>query len=169
MRSMPSLRKVAFPGTALLLALVLAVSQVARSQAPIGVYAKTTAVANPSVLKAGGHGAVLVTVTIAPGFHINSVKPADPNLIPTKLAMSKLPGFSFGQVSYPPNKTVKESYSPKPMLVYTGKTVIRVPVTATSAKPGHYTLTGSLSFQGCNHSACFPPMTSQIRAAVTVK
>lgn len=143
---------------------------VAWAQAPGGRYATVLALAKPAAVRPGGHTVVAVTITVAPGFHINSVKPADSYLIPTRLQMSKATGFVYGPIGYPANKTVKESYSPKPMLVYMGTAVIKVPVTAArTLKPGRYTLIGAVTYQGCNHSSCFPPMTAPISVPVTVK
>jgi DsbC/DsbD-like thiol-disulfide interchange protein len=150
--------------------MIAAVVHTVQAQAPGGIaYAKVSAVAQPSSLKPGSRGAVLVTIDVEPGFHINSVKPADPYMIPTKLSIKPLAGFTVGSTIYPPNKTVKESYSPKPLLVYEGKAVIKVPIKAASGlKPGHYMFNGMLTYQGCNHTACFPPKTPAIHVPVTV-
>jgi len=146
------------------------VAHTARAQAPGAGYAKVSAAVQPSTLTPGGHGAVLVTIDIVPGFHINSVKPADPYMIATKLNIKPIAGFTVGHAIYPPNKTVKESYSPKPLLVYQGRAVIKVPITvASTLKPGQYTLNCALIYQGCNHTACYPPQNPKIRVPVTVK
>ena len=163
------LSRVYICGIVFLLAAVLVVAQGAGAQAPGRSYAKVSAAAQPSALKPGGHGAVLVTIDIAPGFHINSVKPADPYMIATKLTIKPAAGITIGSVVYPPNKTVTEPYSPKPLLVYQGKAVIKVPVSvASSLKPGHYTLSGTITYQGCNHKACYPPQNLKIHVPVTV-
>lgn len=147
-----------------------AVACSAYAQAPGGNYASVTASAKPASIKPSGHTVLAVAIDVAPGFHINAVKPADPYLIPTRLQMGKTTGFVVGPAAYPAEKTVRESYSPKPMLVYTGLSVIHVPVTASPGiKPGRYTLKGTVTFQGCNHSACFPPKTEPISVPITVK
>jgi len=155
---------------AVMLCLLASLPLAASAQAPGNIsYAKATAVARPGGVKPGGRTTVVVTIDVTPGFHINSVKPADPNLIPTHFTMSASPGFSFGKTLYPPNKTVKESYSPKPMLVYMGKVTIRVPVTvARTVRPGHYKLSDQLSYQGCNATACYPPHVEALPVTITV-
>ncbi|HEX5324610.1 MAG TPA: protein-disulfide reductase DsbD domain-containing protein [Capsulimonadaceae bacterium] len=133
-------------------------------------YAKVSVAAQPSTLKPGRSGAIIITINVAKDFHINSAKPADPNLIPTKLEMKQVAGFRFGTVAYPRPRSVRESYSPQPLSVYEGNAVIRVPVTASpSLKPGRYILNGVLTYQGCNHAACYPPQNPTIRVPITVK
>ena len=121
-------------------------------------YAAVTAAASPATVKPGGKTSVVVTIAVNPGFHINAAKPADENLIPTKLTLTVPAGFRAGATAYPKSQIMKApALSDKPLLVYMGKAQICVPVTAVSAKPGHYTLTGMLQYQGCNANACFPP------------
>ena len=153
-----------------LIALLLLAAVSVSAQAPGGKYVAVRASARPSTMHPGGHSTLLIVVDIAQDFHINSVKPADPDMIPTSLKLSKLPGFTYGAIAYPPDKTVKESYSTTPMLVYTGQAVIRVPVMLSQhLRPGSYALTGTLTCQGCNHTACFPPKTERILAPIVVK
>ena len=159
----------AFPGIGLIAVTALPVP--ASAQAPGTIqYATTSAAVRPAIVKRGGHTSVVVTIKIAPQFHINSVKPADADLIPTKLAINSAAGFKVGSPVYPPNKTVRESYSPKPMLVYQGTATIRVPITVeSSAAPGKHVLSGALSYQGCNQSACYPPKSVPVNVTVTVR
>lgn len=165
---MPTIRRLA--GLFVLIALLSPIGSTAHAQAPGGKYAAVRASVRPGTMTPGGHTTLLVVVDIASGFHINSVKPADSFLIATRLQPAKLPGFTYGAIAYPPDKTVHETYSPKPMLVYTGQAVIRVPVMLSQhLRPGRYTLTATLTYQGCNHNACFPPKTDAISAPIIVK
>jgi hypothetical protein len=118
----------------------------------------------------GGKGVLMVTLAVKPQYHVNANKPNDPAYIPTVFTPQPVPGIVFGPVHYPLAKLVKVSYSPKPLLVYTGKAVITVPFTvAKAAKPGPKMLTGSVAFQGCDAKSCYPPATALVKAALTVK
>ena len=118
----------------------------------------------------GGKGVLTVTLAVKPQYHINANHPNDPAYIPTVFTPKAVPGIVFGAVHYPVPKLVKVSYSPKPLLVYTGQATMTVPFTvAKSAGPGTKTLTGSVSFQGCDAKSCYPPATASVQAAVTVK
>lgn len=132
--------------------------------------ATVTATSKPASVAPGGKGVLLVTVNVGPQYHINANKPNDPAYIATEFTGQSGHGITFGPVHYPAAKAVKVSYSPKPLLVYTGRTVITIPFTVgKNAKPGKAALAGALAFQGCDAKSCYPPASAQVRASVTVK
>ena len=132
--------------------------------------ATVTATTKPAAVAPGGKGVLLVTVNVGPQYHINANKPNDPAYIATEFTGQGGHGITFGQAKYPAAKSVKVSYSPKPLLVYVGKSVITVPFTvAKTARPGKMALAGALAFQGCDAKSCYPPASAQVRASVTVK
>lgn len=129
-----------------------------------------TVTAQAAPVAHGGHGMLAVTVRVAPGYHINAHKPADPDLIPTTWQGHAPAGVTFGTARFPVAQTVHASYEKLPMKVYMGRSVVLVPFTVAKAvRPGHITLTGTLNYQGCNATSCFPPASVPIRALVTVK
>jgi hypothetical protein len=129
-----------------------------------------TATAQAAPVTHGGHGVLAVTIRVASGYHINAHKPADPDLIPTTWQGHAPAGMTFGAARFPAAKTVHASYEKLPMKVYMGRSVILVPFTvAKTVKPGHITLTGTLNYQGCNATSCFPPTSLPVHALVTVK
>ncbi len=124
----------------------------------------------PASVVRGGKGVLVVTLAVKPQYHVNANKPNDPAYIATIFTPAPMPGVVFGPVHYPLAKLVKVSYSPKPLLVYTGQAVITVPFTvAKTAKPDSHLLSGSVAFQGCDAKSCYPPATAQVKAALTVK
>lgn len=141
----------------------------ARAQGPT-IVSVASVKASPATVTPGGHGTLRVTLSVAPGYHINAHTPNDPSLIPTLLTASSA-GAVFGAARYPASKAIKVSYTPKPILVYEAKTTILMPFTvAKSAKPGRkMAILGTLSFQGCNQSSCFAPASLPIHATVGVK
>ncbi len=157
------------------LALCAAASVCAASLAPVRAQGPTivsvkSVKASPATVAPGGHGTLLVTLSIAPGYHVNAHQPNDPSLIPTSLSATSA-GATFGAARYPASKTIKVSYAPKPILVYEASTTILVPFTVAKSAPHGKTLAvlGTLSFQGCNQSSCFAPTSLPVRAAVGVK
>ncbi len=132
--------------------------------------ATASASAKPASVARGGHGVLLVTVTVGPQYHLNAHAPNDAAYIPTVFVGQATPGVTFGAAHYPAPRAMKLSYAPKPLLVYTGRVVIAVPFTvATTAHPGRLPLAGTLSFQGCDAKSCYPPASAPVRAAVTVR
>lgn len=132
--------------------------------------AAVTAAATPASVAPGGKGVLLVTVSVGPQYHINAHRPNDPAYIATVFTGQPVPGITFAPPRYPAPRAMKLSYATKPLLVYTGKAVISVPFTvARSAKPGKTALAGAVSFQGCDAKSCYPPASTRVRAAVTIK
>lgn len=141
----------------------------ARAQGPT-IVSVASMKASPATVVPGGHGTLMVTLSVAPGYHINAHKPNDPSLIPTSLTATSA-GAVFGAARYPATKTIKVSYTPKPILVYEGRTTILVPFTVSkAAKHGKkMAILGTLSFQGCNQASCFAPTSLPVHATVGVK
>lgn len=140
------------------------------AQTPGAKVLTATASVSPKVIARGGRGVLTLTVNVAPRFHINAVKPNDPALIPTAFKAAAPAGVTFGSALFPVARTIKASYSSKPMLVYIGRTTISIPFTVSkTAKPGHAAVGGTLGYQGCNETSCFPPASVPVRAVVTVK
>lgn len=141
----------------------------ARAQGPT-IVSVASVKASPATVSPGGHGTLMVTLAVAPGYHINAHKPNDPSLIPTAFTAASA-GAVFGTVHYPAAKTIHVSYSPKPILVYESQTAIQVPFTVAKSVPHgkKMAVLGTLSFQGCNQSSCFAPTSLPIHATVGVK
>jgi len=132
--------------------------------------ATVTAVPRPAAVVRGGKGLLFVTISVGPKYHINAHQPNDSAYIPTYFRGQPRSGITFGAARYPAAKTVKVSYSAKPLLVYTGRVVISVPYTVSkSAKPGTTALAGTVSFQGCDDKSCYPPATAPVSTVVIVK
>ena len=158
----------------LILPLSLAASLLAplTAQAQFGASKVATAHASvrPTAVPRGGKGVMIVTLSVGVKYHVNANKPNDPAYIATIFTPQSVPGIQFGAARYPAPKLMKLSYSPKPLLVYTGLVTVSVPFTVTSAaKPGKLPLSGMVNFQGCDAQSCFPPATAPVKAVVTVR
>ena len=128
------------------------------------------AAVQPAAVVRGGTGVLTVTLAVRPQYHVNANHPNDPAYIPTVFTPKAMPGIVFGPVHYPAPKLVKVSYSPKPLLVYTGQAVMTIPFTVSkTAKPGMEKLAGLVAFQGCDAKSCYPPATADVQAALTVR
>lgn len=155
-----------------LLGLAMALTPLASAaQAPGSVkIASVAAAAAPATVARGSKGTVVITVAVKAGYHINSHKPNDPDLIATTFTPTPTPGVTFGPVRYPSAKSIKVSYEKQPMTVYEGKAKVIVPFTVSkSAKPGHILLHGDLGYQGCNSTSCYPPTSAPVKASLTIK
>ena len=120
-------------------------------------------------VKAGAATPLALVVEINDGYHINSNRPADKNLIATALKFDKLAGVSVSPVLYPRAKMQKFEFSPKPLSVYEGKAVFKMTARAVaSAAAGQQTLKGKLTVQACNNQLCLRPQTVDVAIPIEV-
>jgi DsbC/DsbD-like thiol-disulfide interchange protein len=124
----------------------------------------------PGTVARGGKGAVLVTLSIKPGWHVYASDPGNSNYIPTTVTAKNANGVTFGKATFPKAAQLKTTADPKPVNVYANKATIAIPFTVTkAAKPGKQKLTASVGYQTCNDQTCLPPETVPVTAMVTVK
>lgn len=114
-------------------------------------------------VKAGSAVEAAVVIEIDPGFHINSNRPAESNLIATALKLEPIKGLTVARVIYPKAKLQKFSFSKIPMSVYEGKALLKFNARALpSLAAGNYVLKGKLKVQACNNEQCLLPKTIDV-------
>ena len=121
-------------------------------------------------LRAGATKDVNLDFRVGPEFHINSHTPKSPLLIPTALKLDAQAPVALGDVKYPAGQDVSFAFSGDEKLnVYSGDFTIdaflKVPADAAA---GSYPVKGTLRFQACDHSACYPPRNLPVEFQVTV-
>ncbi|MCS6885269.1 MAG: protein-disulfide reductase DsbD family protein [Acidobacteriota bacterium] len=127
------------------------------------VYASTDKVVR------GGSFEVAVVLDIDPKFHINSAKPLDENLIPTKVELLETSGFKFSPPSYPKGTLQKFSFSDQSLSVYHGRVIIRLSGNAAkNVELGQKKLKLQLAYQACNDQACFAPKKVELPLEIEV-
>lgn len=121
-------------------------------------------------VKRGSSVQIAIVIDIEHGYHINSNRPSDKNLIPTALKVERVGGLSASSVAYPKAKLQKFDFSPKPLWVYEGKTVLKLTVRALpSAAAGNRELKGKLTLQACNNQQCLRPQTLEVSIPVQIE
>ena len=105
---------------------------------------------------AGGNR-IEVSLRMADGWHVNAHKLTEKDLVPTNLETAPRPGWSFGDVVYPPAVIRTLGFSNRPLALYEGADVVlTVPVTAMPEK-GQEILRLILQVQPCSDSLCLEP------------
>ena len=118
----------------------------------------------PDKIKKGRAVQASVLMEIPKDLHVQSSKPMDKFLIPTKLEVQAPQGIKVGAVVYPRAITRVLGFSSKPVAVYEGKAIIRFNVTVPSNYSGSSAeIKGNLRFQACNNDSCFPPQTREVK------
>ena len=124
----------------------------------------------PDKIKKGRSVRATVTMDIPHGLHVQSNKPLDKFLVPTKLDVETPSGMNVGPISYPRPLMRKLKFSKGNVAVYEGKAMIRFNVTVpANYSGGSGEIKGKLRFQACNDEACFPPVTKEVKLWLNVE
>jgi hypothetical protein len=121
-------------------------------------------------VKRGTAARISVVLDIDGGYHINSNRPGDRNLIATTLKLDRLNGLTISPVTYPRGKIQKFEFSETPLSVYDGKTTLRFTARALPSLPtGSHTIKGKLTVQACDHEKCLRPQTVDVSIPILVE
>ena len=124
----------------------------------------------PDKVKKGRTVRATVTMDIPAGLHVQSSKPLDKFLVPTKLDVETPSGMQTGPISYPRALMKKLKFSKSTVAVYEGKAIIRLNVTVpANYSGGSGEIKGKLRFQACNDDSCFPPVTREVKMRLNVE
>jgi hypothetical protein len=115
----------------------------------------------------GATVAQTLTVTVKPGYHVNSDRPKDEYIIPLKLTWTGGP-LDVKTTIYP--KAEEIQVNGQALTVFTGtfpvQTEFRV---GPNAALGTVTVNGKLRYQACNNEMCLRPVTLDIPLQVTIQ
>jgi hypothetical protein len=146
-------------------ATVTAQAPPARIQQPQEV----TATVEETKLDAGGAGTATVSLDVAEGYHVHANPASDRFYVATELQAEPGEGITPGKPVYPHSLSKKFSFSDKPLAVYEGRVVIKLPLRADKgAAKGLHTLHAKIHVQPCNDEVCKPPRYIDAPIPVTV-
>jgi len=116
--------------------------------------------------RAGKEFEVSVQFHVQDGYHINSNKPSEEYLIPTKVEWDAS-GAKHVSDDFPPaDMRVFDFTNGKKFSVFEGTRTLKARFTAP-ASAGSVVLDGVFKYQACDQHACYPP--SKVPVHVTVK
>jgi uncharacterized protein len=101
----------------------------------------------------------VVSLSIAPGWHINSNKPLDEDFIPTKLSIDPAKSLD-GKVIYPKTIKRKLKFNDGDMALYEGDVEISIPLT----KEASDSVNLKLVLQACSDEICLEPVEGSLLA-----
>ena len=128
-----------------------------------------TATVEEARLEAGGAGEATVRLDIAEGYHVNANPASDRFYVATEVRAEPQEGLKPGRPVYPAGLNKKFGFSDKPLSVYEGTVVIKLPLRADKdASKGRHTLRAKVRVQPCNDEACLQPRDIDAPIPVTV-
>ena len=128
-----------------------------------GVTAEVSPLVGADGVLAGTTVRAAVQVKLPEGFHVQSNKPRDPSLIPTRLTFDSTPSVTVTEVVFPPPVDQTVLGYDQPLAVFEREFAIGAQFAlASSASPGDIRVPGHLRYQACNETTCFPPKTVDV-------
>jgi thiol:disulfide interchange protein DsbD len=134
-----------------------------------GFQAATVMPPPPVVLTADEAVEASIFVRIRHGYHINSDKPAEQYMIPTRLTWN-LESPSTSDVIYPEAELFVSQFSDEALLVYSGEVEFKTKfVVPAKVRSGLTELTGTLRYQACTDKACLAPTSVEFTLPIRSK
>ena len=131
---------------------------------------KVSGWASPDKTRRGRSVQGYVVMEIPSGLHVQSSRPLDKFLIPTKLEIEAPQGVKVSAPIYPRAVMRNLKFSKSKVAVYEGRTTIQFPVTVpANYSGGSGEIKGKLRFQACNDESCFPPVTREVKMWLNVE
>lgn len=119
-------------------------------------------------IKPGGSARTAIAVRLPEGFHMNSDKPRDPNLIPITVSMEAVSGVA-AVAAFPEAIDLKQEGSAEPLRVFEREFAIGLQINATAdAATGPYTLPLRVRYQACDEKQCYLPITAPLALSLSV-
>ncbi len=156
--------------TACIAAITVLFAPALNSQVPSGKdVVKPEVFASMEPAGRGGSFQIAVVMNIRPGFHVNAREKSEEYLIATDLKVQLPSGFTSGDVLYPKGQLETFTFSKKPLNVYQGKVILRLPVNALATAPlGEQHIPLKLRYQACSTELCLPPTTIPLDATINI-
>lgn len=122
-------------------------------------------------VKPGATIAATLLATIKPGFHINSSKPVQEYLIPSRVELLDAPLFVLEKADFPPGEMKAFGFAADEELsVYEG--TVRVPLVLRAkrgAAAGDHNLRLAFHYQACNDRFCLRPAQREVGLKVRLR
>ena len=119
-------------------------------------------------LRPGQQAAISIVLEIKSGYHIQSHKPLDPDLVPLEITFDQNPAITPGQVRYPP-PVIEDDPAAGKISAYTGRTVVEAPFTISKTAGGKLTVSGRVQYQACDDKGqCLPPKNERFSVTINL-
>jgi thiol:disulfide interchange protein DsbD len=160
-----------------ILALFLLAGQCARGQVPSlpgtaakpEERAKVSALLDTDTLQPGQQGVLAIVLDVAPGFHAQSDKPLNPDFIATAVTLTSNPAVTTYAPVFPAAQIENFPLLGGKISVFTGRTIIYVPIEVTSKTSGPLKLAGEIRLQICDDKQCYLPETKPILIETSIE
>lgn len=106
---------------------------------------------------------------VADGYHINSNKPTEEYMIPTRIEWQPSALKHVADAFPPPEMVAFEFNKDKKLSVYEGRRSVKAKFTVpSSGVSGKVELAGTFKYQACDQHACYPPNKVELKIPIKI-
>lgn len=117
----------------------------------------------------GGSARAAIAVKLPAGFHMNSDKPREENLIPITVSMEAVPAVAGATAAFPEALDLKQEGAALPLRVFEAEFAIGLQVNvAADAAAGAHKLPLRVRYQACDEKQCYLPVTAPLELNLSV-
>lgn len=110
---------------------------------------------------------VVVTITVADGFHVQANPASGEFLVPLTLELDPPDGFNIERPEYPPGTAYRLEGTDSDLMTYEGTFAVKIPITAS--RSGRFDVKGRVSFQACDSKRCLIPSSVPVVFRIVVR
>ncbi len=130
---------------------------------------RVEALVSRSRVRPGNRFWAAIRVKVAPGYHLNSHRPYQVDLMPTELVMEPSAAFTVVSESYPEGRNLNVGFLSEPISVYEGDVLIGLEVEVSRrAGEGRHPMHVVARLQPCSETECLAPMEARVRLRIEV-
>ena len=156
------------PGIAFAMVLICGVTACAQTSNKPGKVSARVVLSQDGV-HAGTTCYAAVVLRIESGWHINSAKPEDENLVATSVETNPPAGLQVARIEYPPGVERTLAFSDTPLDVYEHSVTIVMKLDVVKGlKSGKYMLPVTVYYQACNDNICLAPAAVAAKAEIRI-
>ncbi len=140
-----------------------------RAQTQSSTKVEVVAEVVPPRILPGSPGKLVLTIGIAPGWHISAYGTTGENVLPTLFGWTPPPGFTVTKTDYPTGEPVKVAFQDDPLIAYQDEVQIVVDFrVGDTVRPGTVLLAGEVSVQACSDEVCLMPSDLEVSVPVDI-
>jgi DsbC/DsbD-like thiol-disulfide interchange protein len=103
---------------------------------------------------------IALLLNIKEGWHINSHKPLDPNLVPTSVNLKDTSAYKLKEIKYPQPELKKLAFAENELSLYEYEAVIKIQIVIDkNYNEKNLNIKGKIQYQPCNDQTCLFPFS----------
>ena len=152
-----------------LLILIILFSRVSYSQETPDKIVDINLSSMTKTIKRGSLVNLELLMNIKEGWHVNSNKPLDPNMVPTVVSLKDTAIYKIKSIKYPQPHLKKLSFSENELSLYEDIATVKIQLIINkNCNKKSIIISGKIQYQPCNEQTCLFPVTKSFSANLKI-